>query len=87
MPTFDLDKKYSATFITYLGYPGFIAKGSICITATGKPIKIFDAYGKTMSATEKAARKRAHEIYKTIVKAKPESKAVVARPRRNKSNR
>jgi hypothetical protein len=70
MPTFDLDKKYCATLVTYIGYSGFMAKGAIYILATGKAIKII---GKTQQVIEKAAHKKAREIHQTIIKAKPNS--------------
>jgi len=66
MPTFDLDKDYSASFFPYLGYPGYVAKGTIF--RKGKPVKIFEAHARTMAALEKAVREKATEVHRGLIK-------------------
>lgn len=68
MPTFDLADDYTASYVPYRHGPGYVAKGTIF--HKGKPVEIFEAHGRTLPDTDKAARVKVQEVCKRLKAAK-----------------
>lgn len=65
MPEFKLNGNYSATYTPYQTDAGFVAKGVVRLR--GKPVQIFEAYGRTRQDLEAAATLEAEEVHRQIM--------------------